>query len=134
MRTAQKWIAYVEWIGEGDSTRSKAAEHFKVSKSTATYHLERAVSEGVLERFYSWTDDFQTGWAYRRISGNILLPFEDVAEYDDPEPDSDEMDWLEYGQHEAEQDALYTLLDQEQARAASAWDYEVASQIDHGEL
>jgi len=84
MRTAQKWLAYVEWIGEGDSTRSKAAAHFKVSKSTATYHLERGVSEGVLERFYSWTDEYQTGWAYRRISGNLILPFEDEVE---EEPD-----------------------------------------------
>lgn len=82
MRTAQKYLAYVDFVGEGDTTRSQAAEHFKVSKSTATYHLERGVTEGMLERFYSWTDEFQTGWAYRKKGQENLIPFEGEVEQD----------------------------------------------------
>lgn len=85
MRTAQKFLFYVDYVGEGDKTRSQAAEHFAVSKSTATYHLERAVSEGYLERFYSWTDEYQTGWAYRKPSAQLPMPFEGMAEIEPPD-------------------------------------------------
>jgi DNA-binding transcriptional ArsR family regulator len=82
MRTAQKYRIYAEWIGEGDATRSQAAEHFGVAKSTATYHLERAVAEGMLERFYSWTDEYQTGWAYRKPGAQPTISFEGEVEED----------------------------------------------------
>jgi len=85
MRTAQKFLFYVDWIGEGEKTRLQAAEHFAVSKSTATYHLERAVAEGMLERFYSWTDEYQTGWAYRQPGTQAPLPFEGMAESEPPD-------------------------------------------------
>ena len=66
MRTAQVYMRYVDLVGEGDITRSEAADLMGVSKTTATYHLERAVIEGALERFYAWAKANQTGWAYRR--------------------------------------------------------------------
>ena len=59
------------------------AEHFQVHKTTATYHLEKAVKEGELVRFYAWTDAEQTGWAYRRADTIAPLPFEDSI-YDEP--------------------------------------------------
>ena len=65
MRTAQVFLRYVDWVGQGDTTRAEASHHFGVSKSTATYHLERAVSEGHLVRFCAWCKGEQTGWAYR---------------------------------------------------------------------
>jgi len=69
MHQAELYKLYVDLIGQGDITRAEAAEHFGVHKSTATYHLERAVAEGDLERFYSYTRANQTGWAYRLRDG-----------------------------------------------------------------
>lgn len=76
MHQAEIFLRYVDFVGQGDTTRLDAANHFGVSKSTATYHLDRAVMEGYLERFYAFTNANQTGWAYRKVNSNKSL-FED---------------------------------------------------------
>lgn len=84
MLGAQIFLQYVEWIGQGEVTRKHAAEHFGVHKSTATYHLEKGVSEGYLERVYAWTDANQTGWGYRAV-GTVERMFDDYGARDDYE-------------------------------------------------
>lgn len=93
MRTAQIYFKYVDWIGAGECTRLQAAEHFKVHKSTAQYHLERAVADGYLIRVYSWTGGNQTGWGYQQPSRQSELPFE-YESY--PNEGGDTNDW--YGE------------------------------------
>lgn len=78
MRTAQIYFDYIDWIGQGDCTRAEAAEHFGVHKTTAQYHLERAVADGYLERVYVFTRNNQTGWAYRQV-GTVEPMFNDAS-------------------------------------------------------
>jgi hypothetical protein len=135
MRTAQKFLMYVDWVGEGDTTRLQAAEHFAVSKSTATYHLERAVSEGMLERFYSWTDEYQTGWAYRKPGGNEEMPFEGMAESHPP----DLLDQLfKEGTSALDLDTWDEYPDLAQwpseQTGISQWEYDVEAAQNHGDL
>lgn len=84
MSESWKFKDYVDAIGEGDITRSEAAKLMSVSKSTARYHLEKAVSEGVLERIKVVIDDMQVGYVYRKKGVQPLLPLEGVLE---SEPD-----------------------------------------------
>lgn len=86
MLGAQMFLEYVDWIGAGDATRLDAAEHFGVHKTTATYHLERAVSEGYLVRIYTWAKANQTGWAYRAPQSVDRFEWPDYGE----ESESDE--------------------------------------------
>lgn len=102
MRTAQVFLQYVDWLGEGDTTRSEAADNFGVSKTTAAYHLERGIAEGYLERFYSWCKGQQTGWAYRKRGGQKSLDNEQL-EYERA-MDNETEQWLEE-QHRAQLDA-----------------------------
>lgn len=44
-------------------TRVDLANHFGVGRSTAGYHLDRAVSAGFLNRAYGWTG-LRSGWLY----------------------------------------------------------------------
>lgn len=87
MRTKQVFFDYVDWVSRvGDCTRSEAAAEFGVHRTTATYHLESAVSEGYLERYYAYTKHNQTGWAYRLPGHQQPLPFEsDVVSDHAPE-------------------------------------------------
>lgn len=84
MSESFKYREYVDAIGEGDITRTEAANMMGVSKSTARYHLEKAVSEGVLERVKMVLNDTQVGFIYRKKGVQPLLPFEGVSE---SEPD-----------------------------------------------
>jgi len=81
-REAQIYRAYAEWIGQGGATRLDAALHFGVCKSTAAYHLDKAVKAGLLVRVYDWCDNNQTGWVYRGAEAPMELPFyESESEY-----------------------------------------------------
>lgn len=83
VRQAQIFREYAEWVGQGSATRLDAAMHFGVCKSTAAYHLDRAVREGLLVRVYDWCDQNQTGWVYRSVEIAMELPFYDeVNEYE----------------------------------------------------
>lgn len=81
MRTAQIWKKYTEYVtGQGDRTRDECAYHFGVHKTTATYHLERAVAEGALIRFYTWARNGQTGWAYKVPSRHEMFDEYEMGE------------------------------------------------------
>ncbi len=55
---------YVHALELGDIvTRSWAMERFGVGRSTARYHLERAVSAGALNKQYGWAGK-QSAWLY----------------------------------------------------------------------
>lgn len=80
MERSQMYLAYAGLAGEGDITRLEAARIMGVHKSTATYHLDRAVSQGVLERYQGWTTENQYGWIYRIPGSNLPLPFEGMED------------------------------------------------------
>jgi transposase len=65
---------YHDYVGKFNSydilSRSEIADLFGVGRSTATYHLERAVEEGLLEKQYGWLGK-QSGWLYSKPG---LLP------------------------------------------------------------
>jgi len=75
MSEAFKFWDYIALIGQGDITRSEAARLMGVSKTTARYHLEKAVSQGELERVKLVIDDRQVGFVYRKPGVNQELPF-----------------------------------------------------------
>lgn len=59
-----RWMEYVNAFKPGKvGTRADLAEHFGVGRSTARYHLDRAVEAGKLNRAYGWTGK-QSGWLY----------------------------------------------------------------------
>lgn len=66
------YMSYVDWVGEGDCTRSEAARQFGVSKGTARYHLERAVDEGYLVRVHTYATKNQRGWVYTSPGGDLF--------------------------------------------------------------
>lgn len=86
---AHKYREYAEYVGGGAVTRLQASEAFGVAKSTATYHLERAVMEGLLVRFHAYADGNQTGWGYMSAE-RPKLPFEDAQ--DDFWPDEPDIE------------------------------------------
>lgn len=56
---------YVSAIGKGEIVgRQDMADQFGVSYSTATYHLEKAVAEGLLNKQYGYLGGNQPGWLY----------------------------------------------------------------------
>jgi hypothetical protein len=65
--TAPGAVVYLEWadnIREGELvSRKQMAERMGAHYSTAMYHLERGVAEGVLDRQVGWVGR-QTGWVY----------------------------------------------------------------------
>lgn len=62
---AARFLDYVDAIGKGAIvSRSEMAEMMSVSYSTARYNLERAVSEGYLNKQYGFVTDNQPGWLY----------------------------------------------------------------------
>ena len=64
---AIRFLDYVDAIGEGELvSRSDMAAHFEVAYGTALYHLERAVSEGYLNKVYGFATKAQPGWLYAR--------------------------------------------------------------------
>lgn len=46
------------------ASRTMIAADFRVSKSTATEHLEKCVQRGLLRKFYAWINDRSRGWLY----------------------------------------------------------------------
>ena len=59
-----RWEDYVKAIGKAEIvTRNQMAEQFGVGRSTARYHLDRAVRKGALNKQYGWTGR-QSGWLY----------------------------------------------------------------------
>jgi len=59
-----RWLDYVNQFAPGDvASRQEVAQHFGVGRSTARYHLERAVKAGRLHKQYGWTGQ-QSGWVY----------------------------------------------------------------------
>ena len=59
-----RWLDYVEKFEDGSiMTRKDVALLFGVGRSTARYHLERAVESGELNKQYGWTGK-QSGWLY----------------------------------------------------------------------
>lgn len=62
-----KFEEYARAIGQGDiATRNDMAQMMGVCYSTAAYHLDRAVSAGLLNRQWGYVNDFQPGWLYAR--------------------------------------------------------------------
>lgn len=62
---AVKYQEYAAAIGQGEVvSRWDMARRFGVVYSTARYNLERAVREGVLQKFVGYASDNQVGWVY----------------------------------------------------------------------
>lgn len=62
-----KHIEYASAIGVGEwLARSDLAQKFGVHYTTAEYHLERAVNQGLLKRCLGWIDN-KPGYLYARI-------------------------------------------------------------------
>jgi len=62
-----KYLSVADYICQGrrGATRSEIAELLGCGKSTATYHLEKAVRFGFLRKAYTWTGHGeQRGWVY----------------------------------------------------------------------
>jgi predicted ArsR family transcriptional regulator len=60
------WEEYVSAIEPGEIvSRAMMAHRMGVHKNTATFHLERAVGEGALNKGFGWTGR-QGGWVYAR--------------------------------------------------------------------
>lgn len=97
MITSHMYKEYADYVRGGAVTRLQAAEHFGVTKSTATYHLEKAVSEGLIVKFHAYADGNQTGWGYMS-SDNPPLPFQEPefqrGEHDDYWPDEPDVERL----------------------------------------
>lgn len=63
---------YAQAVGEGRAvSRRDMADLFGVSVSTAKYHLERAVSHGLLNKVYDYIGK-QPGWLY---ASPLTMPY-----------------------------------------------------------
>lgn len=134
MSESFKFRDYVDAVGEGDITRSEAAKLMGVNKSTARYHLEKAVEHGMLERIKLVIDDSQVGYVYRKKGVQPLLPFEGEVEqepdlldqlFEDGTSALDLDTWEEYPpatQWPSEQTVI------------SQWEYDVEAAQNHGDL
>ena len=61
---AIRYMDYADRVGVGAFvSRASMAALFDVAYSTATYHLEKAVSEGLLKKVVGYIGN-QTGWLY----------------------------------------------------------------------
>lgn len=64
MELKYRFVDYVDQFEKGMLvSRTDAAMLFGVGRSTARYHLERAVKAGLLNKVYGWTGR-QSGWLY----------------------------------------------------------------------
>lgn len=62
---AARFLDYCDAIGAGEVVnRAQMAERMGVTYSTARYNLERAVSEGALNKQYGFATDHQPGYIY----------------------------------------------------------------------
>lgn len=76
---AAVYMLYVDAIGVGEVlSRAEMATRMGVHYSTAKYHLERAVKEGVLHKQVVWVGN-QTGWGYGLPETLPKLKFAEVA-------------------------------------------------------
>ena len=66
----ERGITYEQYagvIGEGEVlSRKEVAERVGKHYSTVTYHLERAVSAGLINKAYGYTASGQPGWVYAK--------------------------------------------------------------------
>jgi hypothetical protein len=74
--TASVYRVFVEFVEEkGDWVgRKECAQAFDVHPSTATYHLEKAVQFGALEKQPGFIGN-QPGWIYGLPGWQLELPF-----------------------------------------------------------
>jgi len=64
-----RFAEYASAVPPGEYwSRQDFAEHFGVRYSTAQYHADRAVEQGLLERAYGFVDN-QPGYLYFKPSG-----------------------------------------------------------------
>lgn len=67
-RDDERGITYIEYprlFAAGEIlSRREIAERVGRSYSCAVYHLERAVSAGLLNKQYGFTTKYQPGWVY----------------------------------------------------------------------
>lgn len=62
---AAKFLLYVEHFGAGDvRSRKEVARLMGVPYSTALYNLERAVTEGYLNKRVGYASENHAGWLY----------------------------------------------------------------------
>lgn len=62
---AATFLEYVDEMGQGGIvSRREMAQRMGVNYSTARYNLERAVSEGYLNKRYGYVTEHQPGWLY----------------------------------------------------------------------
>lgn len=105
MNTAHKYKEYAQWAGQGSVSRLDAALYFGVSKSTATYHLERAVAEGLLVRITVDTDGNQIGYGYQSPERQRLPFVEESNDYSQYARESDLSTFLQRNREAIYQDA-----------------------------
>ena len=59
------YTGYPELFDDGEIlSRREVAKRVGRSYSAATYNLERAVSAGLLNKQYGFTNNYQPGWVY----------------------------------------------------------------------
>lgn len=62
---AARFLDYVDAIGAGEFvSRLDMAQKMGCCRSTATYNLERAWTEGYLNKVYGYASTDQPGWIY----------------------------------------------------------------------
>lgn len=62
---AARFLEYAAAVGEGEIvSRRQMAERMGASYGAALYNLERAVSEGALNKQYGFASSQQPGWLY----------------------------------------------------------------------
>lgn len=62
---ALKFLDYVDKVGQGDIvSRRDMCARMQAPYSTVVYNLERAVSEGYLNKQYGFASADQPGWLY----------------------------------------------------------------------